>query len=81
MTLGLPTVPEPPTGLMEITASSTSESVELSWTPPVNDGGLAVTGYEIWWDQGVLTWVCLNTNYTSGITITLTTGLSEDTIY
>jgi hypothetical protein len=66
---------------MEITASSTSESVELSWTPPAYDGGLAVTGYEIWWDQGVSTWFCLNTNYTGGITITLTTGLSANTTY
>ena len=46
--MSLPTVPDPPTGLMEITANSTSESVELSWTPPAYDGGLAVTGYEIW---------------------------------
>jgi hypothetical protein len=33
--------------LMETTASTTSTSVAFSWTPPVNDGGLAITGYEI----------------------------------
>ena len=66
---------------MEITASSTSESVELSWTPPVNDGGLAVTGYEIWWDQGNSSWAYLNTDYTGGTTMTIATGLSGDTTY
>ena len=50
--MSLPTVPDPPTNLMETTASTTSTSVAFSWTPPVNDGGLAITGYEIQWDQG-----------------------------
>ena len=47
LTMSLPTVTDPPTNLMETTASTTSTTVAFSWTPPVNDGGLAITGYEI----------------------------------
>ena len=46
------TVPDPPTTLIETVASKTSTSVTFSWTAPVNDGGSAITGYEIWSDEG-----------------------------
>jgi hypothetical protein len=40
-------VPDPPTAFSGI---QTSSSVVLSWTPPVNNGGSAITGYEVHWD-------------------------------
>ncbi len=48
------TVPDPPTNLTEINPRTNSSSVGLEWTPPANNGGSAITSYEIWWDNGVL---------------------------
>ena len=50
LTMSLPTVPDPPTDLTEITASTTSSSLEFEWIAPVNDGGSPITGYKIGWD-------------------------------
>ena len=43
---GIPmTVPGPPTNLI---SHSGEGFVELSWGPPIDDGGTDITGYEIW---------------------------------
>ncbi len=39
------TVPGPPTGL---TASPGTGQVSLSWTPPTNNGGVAISGYRVY---------------------------------
>ena len=43
-------VPDPPTG---VTATPGSSSVSVSFTPPVNDGGSAITGYTVTSTPGV----------------------------
>lgn len=39
--------PDPPTDLTETVSSKTFDQVEFSWTPPANNGGAAISGYEI----------------------------------
>ena len=45
-------MPDPPTALIETVESKTLVSAAFSWTAPDNDGGTAITGYEIWSDEG-----------------------------
>ena len=40
------TVPDPPANL---TATPGDGQVQLSWDPPANNGGMAVTGYRVYW--------------------------------
>jgi len=42
--------PDSPTGLTA--GTQTVNSLQFSWTPPTQDNGAAVTGYQIYWDQG-----------------------------
>jgi hypothetical protein len=42
--------PEAPTGLTA--GTQTTNSLQFSWTPPTQDNGSAVTGYQLYWDQG-----------------------------
>jgi len=74
------TVPQPPTGLTA-TAASTSQ-VNLSWTAPSDNGGSAITGYQIERssDSGT-TWsfVQSNTNSTSAAYSDM--GLNPSTSY
>ena len=53
MSLTTATVPDPPTALTAIAASTTSTSVAFSWTAPANNGGSSIDGYEILWDNGI----------------------------
>ena len=79
--MGLPTVPDPPTALTEITESTNSSSIEFLWTAPANDGGSPVTGYEIQWNNGIGTQMeVYDEAYTGGTSLILT-GLTSDTTY
>ncbi|HEU5488488.1 MAG TPA: fibronectin type III domain-containing protein [Candidatus Nitrosotalea sp.] len=77
---GNPTVPQSPTGL-SATAVSSSE-IDLSWTAPSNDGGSAITGYDIErsTDSGS-TWNTLVANTGSSSTAYSDTGLTPSTAY
>ncbi|MDE1812870.1 MAG: fibronectin type III domain-containing protein, partial [Thaumarchaeota archaeon] len=77
---GNPTVPQSPTGL-SATAVSSSE-IDLSWTAPSNDGGSAITGYDIErsTDSGS-TWNTLVANTGSSSTTYSDTGLTPSTSY
>jgi hypothetical protein len=44
-----PTAPDPPTNLIRDDANTNLTKIAFSWTPPVNNGGSPVTGYQIWW--------------------------------
>jgi hypothetical protein len=52
--MSLPTASDPPTDLAD--SSITSTSVALSWLAPGNNGGSAITSYEIWWDKNDENW-------------------------
>lgn len=73
------TVPGSPTGL---TATATSSQVNLGWTAPSNNGGSAITGYEI--DRSTnsgSTWSVIVSNTGSTSTTYSDTGLSSGTTY
>ena len=75
-----PSAPQPPTGLAA-TVSSSSQ-INLSWTAPSNNGGSAITGYEI--DRstdGGTTWSVLVSNTASTGTTYSNTGLTAATTY
>ena len=38
--------------------------MEFYWTPPANNGGRPITGYEISWDKGKNEWEVIDPNYT-----------------
>ncbi len=75
-----PTVPGAPTGVAG--SNATSMSVDLSWTPPVDNGGSAIDRYvgprvDRWWEDVVAVRVPGRT-----LATTLTwTGLTPNTTY
>lgn len=76
----LTTAPQPPTNLSATTISSSE--INLSWTAPTNNGGVAITGYEI--ERSVdndTTWSTLQSNTGSTDTTYSDTGLSPNTTY
>ncbi len=44
-------VPNAPINLIRVAGSNTLTSIDLSWSSSYN-GGSAITGYQIWWNQG-----------------------------
>jgi YVTN family beta-propeller protein len=74
------TVPQPPTSLEATTASSSQ--INLSWNAPANNGGSAITGYEIQRStNGGSTWSTIVANTASTATTYSDTGLSPNTTY
>jgi len=62
----------PPTAPQNFTATAGDTQVTLAWTAPLNDGGSAITGFEVSSDNGT-TWVAASSN--TGHTFTsLTNG-------
>ncbi len=76
---GTATVPQPPTNL---SATSTSSSqINLSWTAPSDNGGSAITGYQIERSPDGSTWSTIVSNTGSTSTTYSDTGLSPSTAY
>ncbi|MFI5496817.1 fibronectin type III domain-containing protein [Actinoplanes sp. NPDC051859] len=70
--------PDAPTGLSTTPGNG---SAALVFTPPVNDGGSAITSYEVSTDNGV-NWTTIATSAGNGGTRTATvTGLTNTTTY
>ncbi|HZS74510.1 MAG TPA: fibronectin type III domain-containing protein [Candidatus Nitrosotalea sp.] len=74
------TAPQPPTNLSATTTSSSQ--INLSWTAPANNGGSAITGYQIErsTDAGS-TWNTISSNTGSAATTFSDTGLAQNTSY
>src|SRR5207302_213828 len=74
------TAPQPPTGLTATTVSSSQ--INLSWTAPSNNGGSAITGYEIErsTDNGIK-WYAIVSNTNSTSATYSDSGLAHSTIY
>ncbi len=73
------TVPDPPINLAVDSGSVTSTTARISWNPPANNGGSAITGYPIWWDQGTGEWEersAINTDTSDTIN-----GLTANNLY
>lgn len=74
------TVPQPPTNLSAIAASSSQ--INLSWNAPSDDGGSPITGYKIRRSSdGGATWSTIVPNTGSTTTTYSNTGLSPSTTY
>src|SRR5205085_244737 len=74
------TVSQPPTGLTATTFSSSQ--INLSWTAPSNNGGSAITGYEIERStDGGTNWSTIQPNTGSASTTFSNTGLNPSTTY
>ncbi|CUR52276.1 exported protein of unknown function [Nitrosotalea devaniterrae] len=74
------TVPQPPTGLVANTDSSSQ--ITLSWNAPSNNGGSQITGYEIQRStNGGSSWSTIVSNTGSTSTVYSDTGLSPSTTY
>ncbi|QLH08830.1 hypothetical protein DSQ19_04450 [Candidatus Nitrosotenuis sp. DW1] len=71
--------PSAPTGFTAVTASPTQ--VNLSWSPPSNNGGSAITGYKIEVKKGTGSYETLVANTASTATSFIHTGLTKGTIY
>lgn len=44
--------PDAPLALLNDPATTTDAVIRFTWTAGANDGGSAVTGHTIYWDQG-----------------------------
>lgn len=73
------TVPDAPTGLIAVGLDG---EVSLTWTAPANDGGSAITDYEIQWrtTTGPGTWNTFSDGAGTATTATVT-GLTNGTSY
>jgi titin len=77
-TVQITTIPGAPT----LSASpSSATSVSLSWTPPSNNGGSAITGYKIEYNNGTSQFNILVANTGNTQTTYLHKGLSSSQIY
>ncbi len=72
-------IPGTPTSLTATTASPTQ--VNLSWSPPTNNGGSAITGYKIEAKKGSGSYETLVANTQSTATSFIHTGLTKGTVY
>jgi len=61
-----------------IASSITSSSVALSWLIPANNGGSAITSYQIYWDKNNENW---QFNQICTPTFASVSGLSAGKIY
>ena len=74
------TVPQPPTGLAANTVSSSQ--INLSWSAPTNNGGSAITGYEIERSNDTgSTWNIIVSNTGNTVPTFSDTGLAPSTSY
>lgn len=46
-------VPDPPTGLLSDSAISNAVVIGLIWVAPIENGGVEILDYRIWYDQGL----------------------------
>lgn len=74
-----PTVPDAPTSLSATAGDSGTVEIDLAWTAPADDGGSAITGYEIYRDTTatattLLTTIGATTSYND-------TSVSDGTTY
>lgn len=72
-----PTVPGPPTN---ITGTTSSTQLVLSWTAPSSDGGSPITDYIIEYSTDNASWTSLSHTASTATTLTLT-GLTNGTSY
>ncbi len=72
-------IPSAPIGLTATTASPTQ--INLSWSPPSNSGGAAITGYKIEVKKGTDSYETLVSNTQSTSTSFIHTGLTKGTVY
>src|SRR5256886_12504620 len=76
----LAVAPSSPTGLTATAVSSSQ--INLSWAPPADNGGSAITGYKIERStDGGATWTVLVVNTGSATTMYSDTGLAHTTTY
>src|SRR5438128_5049918 len=76
----LAVAPSPPTGLAATAVSSSQ--INLSWAPPADNGGSAITGYKIERSaDGGITWTALVANTGIAMTAYSDTGLPPTTTY
>src|SRR2546430_11010896 len=76
----LAVAPSSPTGLTATAVSSSQ--INLSWAPPADNGGSAITGYKIERStDGGATWTVLVVNTGSATTMYSDTGLTHTTTY
>ncbi|TBR23424.1 MAG: fibronectin type III domain-containing protein, partial [Candidatus Nitrosotenuis sp.] len=73
------TNPDAPTGLSAVPASPTQ--VNLSWSPPANNGGYPITGYKIEYRVGSGSYNTLVANTASTSTTYSHTGLTTGQVY
>jgi hypothetical protein len=74
------TIPDPPTG---VSASAGNSQAGVSWVAPSNNGGLAITGYDVQYSSdGGSTWTSASASFhTSTSTTQTVTGLTNGALY
>jgi hypothetical protein len=65
------TAPELPTDLNRDDANTNTTQVAFSWTPPAENGGPPIIGYEIYWKQGTGNWTIYEALHTGTSLIVL----------
>lgn len=71
-----PGTPDPP-----FVSLQNQSTIEVTWVAPDDNGGTALTGYEVHWDQGIDTFVQLGSTDADTLSFVKSTGLSTGDPY
>ena len=58
-------VPDAPLNLQNVVSETNAQTIKVTWTDGLSDGGTPILDYSIWYDQSTGDWILLESSITS----------------